>query len=277
MDIILRFSNTRFQHTAARRRLDKNFLENSIQHEFQHTAARRRLVSRITNIPFTRSNLRFNTQPPEGGWLTSINYFGSISSFNTQPPEGGWQHEQARKSQYKCFNTQPPEGGWFHRPVQTAIHGRSFNTQPPEGGWFNHRTPSVGRNEFQHTAARRRLAAYSIPALSNRSGFNTQPPEGGWWGKFNLPFFTSCFNTQPPEGGWPPVRTTKISAPFCFNTQPPEGGWSWGGYSPNPATKFQHTAARRRLVARQMPHLVALNVSTHSRPKAAGRRCLRNG
>ena len=33
----------------------------------------------------------FNTQPPEGGWLSETVYGKSILSFNTQPPEGGWQ------------------------------------------------------------------------------------------------------------------------------------------------------------------------------------------
>ena len=57
----------------------------------------------------------------------------------------------------RCFNTQPPEGGWVEaerRPVDVS----SFNTQPPEGGWAGDVTVSATVNEFQHTAARRRLA-----------------------------------------------------------------------------------------------------------------------
>ena len=78
-----------------------------------------------------------------------------------------------------------------------------------------------------------------------------------------------------------------------FNTQPPEGGWNFHFRGTNSVTKFQHTAARRRLVANvdvgngfpvcfntQPPeggwHGNRVNdmrakVSTHSRPKAAGR------
>ena len=55
-----------------------------------------------------------------------------------------------------------------------------------------------------------------------------------------------CFNTQPPEGGWLLPLYCRWS--LCrFNTQPPEGGWAavWG----------------IRLI---------WQVSTHSRPKAAG-------
>ena len=35
------------------------------------------------------------------------------SSFNTQPPEGGWLTLPDRVCTLRCFNTQPPEGGWF--------------------------------------------------------------------------------------------------------------------------------------------------------------------
>ena len=55
------------------------------------------------------------------------------------------------------------------------------------------------------------------------------------------------FNSQPPEGGWPflPTCHKRIS---CFNSQPPEGGW-----------------------LSQFPDLQQqAEVSTHSRPKAAG-------
>ena len=54
------------------------------------------------------------------------------------------------------------------------------------------------------------------------------------------------FNTQPPEGGW---NITKISVSRMrgFNTQPPEGGWK-----------------------KTIKNMLAIAVSTHSRPKAAG-------
>ena len=128
---------------------------------------------------------------------------------------------------------------------------------------------AVSHTLFQHTAARRRLV---IASWRNRHcfGFNTQPPEGGWSGKdSNASYSTSvsthsrpkaaglyyigrcltveCFNTQPPEGGWSHALSSYLFT-ISFNTQPPEGGWL--------------TSA-----------LEAVNelVSTHSRPKAAGR------
>ena len=77
-----------FQHTAARRRLDRLPASYRGEIEFQHTAARRRLG---------------------GGSFSG----GAGSSFNTQPPEGGWVHAQRPNPRGHCFNTQPPEGGWF--------------------------------------------------------------------------------------------------------------------------------------------------------------------
>ena len=80
---------------------------------------------------------------------------------------------------------------------------------------------------------------------------------------------------------------------FRFNTQPPEGGWCLLTHHYQFWLLFQHTAARRRLVfimrdffkilwfqhtaaRRRLAGLKALfdsflNVSTHSRPKAAGK------
>ena len=54
------------------------------------------------------------------------------------------------------------------------------------------------------------------------------------------------FNSQPPEGGWHPCRAL-CPIRECFNSQPPEGGW--------PTQKAVNCLGE---------------VSTHSRPKAAG-------
>ena len=99
-------------------------------------------------------------------------------------------------------------------------------------------------------------------------GFNTQPPEGGWGGQDGTTGGSGGFNTQPPEGGW------MIALKFLLFL-----------------VRFQHAAARRRLVPprrgktrlpsfnTQPPEggwdrqtLTAYNdaVSTRSRPKAAG-------
>ena len=126
-----------------------------ISGRFQHTAARRRLVSNrelqgVTGLVSTHS------RPKAAGYERDrIN--GEFASFNTQPPEGGWmsknrtsiterlfQHTAARRRldlprcgmcKTGCFNTQPPEGGWAKWKPQKTTDNR-FNTQPPEGGWI---------------------------------------------------------------------------------------------------------------------------------------------
>ena len=143
---------------------------------------------------------------------------------------------------------------------------------------------------FQHTAARRRLAGCTFVASFDVS-FNTQPPEGGWFCLLVHHFCVRSFNTQPPEGGWI-IHFFKLFLTFCFNTQPPEGGWFCnaclyfpcnsfntqppeGGWTStysdcSYSSMFQHTAARRRLASSLFLFNFSHDVSTHSRPKAAG-------
>ncbi len=114
-----------FQHTAARRRLATNpKLMCTSPMRFQHTAARRRLGScTVTStVP-----IRFNTQPPEGGWLRDE--FVAVVN-------GKFQHTAARRRlgdktelvlYQRCFNTQPPEGGWSLSQKPCSIRFRSPN------------------------------------------------------------------------------------------------------------------------------------------------------
>ena len=123
---------------------------------------------------------------------------------------------------YPCFNTQPPEGGWdgldLSADNETIV---STHSRPKAAG------PVIGvqysMQEFQHTAARRRLAfpaplpqacflfqhtaarrrlAKPCKQLVAHKGFNTQPPEGGWENILGFVNYYDSFNTQPPEGGW---------------------------------------------------------------------------
>ena len=125
-----------------------------------------------------------------------------------------------------------------------------------------------GMSAFQHTAARRRLAQSDARRIFPLR-FNTQPPEGGWMGPIGAVINSFSFNTQPPEGGWSSALVGPYGLPG-FNTQPPEGGWSFTYTLPMPSAKFQHTAARRRLGGLCRAIQRQRQVSTHSRPKAAG-------
>ena len=99
--------------------------------------------------------------------------------------------------------------------------------------------------------------------------FNSQPPEGGWRCAYkNILFFIS-FNSQPPEGGWA-AAGNRLAVCRCFNSQPPEGGWVAQLIGAQTPWQFQLTAARRRLGDDGPANSVCGQVSTHSRPKAAG-------
>ena len=101
----------------------------------------------------------FNSQPPEGGWLTRIAFHAGQAlfqltaarrrlgaaarsraiicrCFNSQPPEGGWLSHTKNRGLFWSFNSQPPEGGWAQSVRRMVFHGR-FNSQPPEGGWLS--------------------------------------------------------------------------------------------------------------------------------------------
>ena len=85
---------------------------------------------------------------------------------------------------------------------------------------------------FQHTAARRRLAA-PVPGFGARGCFNTQPPEGGWDGYGAYLGVRQCFNTQPPEGGWEDYVPRVESLPVSTHSRPKAAGASLKSLAPS--------------------------------------------
>ena len=79
------------------------------------------------------------------------------------------------------------------------------------------------------------------------------------------------FNTQPPEGGWASCCAIKER---CKKFQHTAARRRLGINSQSSLSigKFQHTAARRRLEFSHRRGFIIKQVSTHSRPKAAGAR-----
>ena len=100
---------------------------------------------------------------------------------------------------------------------------------------------------FQHTAARRRLAS-TLLLFPRCQWFQHTAARRRLDRQFAIAAKNGSFNTQPPEGGWVAAWTRELAS-FSFNTQPPEGGWG---------LPFN-------------PYKTQTAVSTHSRPKAAGR------
>ena len=122
---------------------------------------------------------------------------------------------------------------------------------------------------FQHTAARRRLDGSSRRLSPLRVCFNTQPPEGGWGVQKNgsTPPQVSTHSRPKAAGTISTFRFASIGFQHTAARRRLVGMISLRVG----ASVFQHTAARRRLAAFRMVDYPYLFVSTHSRPKAAGR------
>ncbi len=122
---------------------------------FQHTAARRRLE----RLPAKSTTMcGFNTQPPEGGWARFRAIPASKSTF---------QHTAARRRLVFCQRGRCHElcVSTHSRPKAAGCAGSQLSTRP----WFQHTAARrrlgqhrrFGRRgrQFQHTAARRRLGS----------------------------------------------------------------------------------------------------------------------
>ena len=211
----------------------------------------------------------FNTQPPEGGWIT---YPISMLSHNQ------FQHTAARRRLAPVSDvdrtmgsvsthSRPKAAGQskLQQPAQKAV---STHSRPKAAGVTNPQNPKAtevsthsrpkaagsafscmrgGNLLFQHTAARRRLGCVrTLECQSYHVSTHSRPKAAGFIFRRVL-FSARGFNTQPPEGGW--------------NTSSPRN---------TRQTSFQHTAARRRLETIHEKICRRNGVSTHSRPKAAG-------
>ena len=168
-----------FQHAAARRRLANPPCRHQSTKMFQHAAARRRLAKHRARKPSCKSTFQHAAARRR---LAAVKIaFLSFFSFNTQPPEGGWLLAVA---------------------VRRFVNIVSTRSRPKAAGSVSAKSSATDW-QFQHAAARRRLA-FPLAARALARCFNTQPPEGGWVSDQTL--YTSnlvtCFNTQPPEGGW---------------------------------------------------------------------------
>ena len=166
-----------FQHTAARRRLDKQGSISEFCQKFQHTAARRRL-GRFTSHQ-KKASLFQHTAARRRLVITTGTPCPQPSSFNTQPPEGGWSAPDALVTAVMGFNTQPPEGGWMDlQPDQCLLLHVSTHSRPKAAG-----------------------ATELVPGDKNGVSTHSRPKAAGKGCRCKNAC-PCCFNTQPPEGGW---------------------------------------------------------------------------
>ena len=124
-----------------------------------------------------------------------------------------------------------------------------FNTQQPEGGWLNKSATIWSSHLFQHTAARRRLAALSAISIISSAFQHTAA-------RRRLVTVTDVSVTD--------LAVSTHSSPKAAGAQLFFVALFVG---------FQHTAARRRLGNTVADVHTVFAVSTHSSPKAAGISC----
>ena len=74
---------------------------------------------------FAARSVRFNTQPPEGGWVWACPICAAKIAVSTHSRlKAAGFVVQAAAQPGNGFNTQPPEGGWLHQWDTTPIQPR---------------------------------------------------------------------------------------------------------------------------------------------------------
>ena len=211
----------------------------------------------------------FNTQPPEGGWrfspavapprlrVSTHSHPKAAGSNNWQSMVSKllFQHTAARRRLVRLpplilpilavsTHSRPKAAGRRNRRNRGSVC--RFNTQPPEGGWNTMSSATPTSRSFQHTAARRRLAARSSsPKVIYIVSTHSRPKAAG------------PFPSIQPQPGMVSTHSRPKAAGFA------DGKVAF-------FLRFQHTAARRRLENNADKSGHRHRVSTHSRPKAAG-------
>ena len=186
--------------------------------------------------------------------------------FNTQPPEGGWDQGLLCLSCIIVSTHSRPKAAGFLMYRKCDLVDVSTHSRPKAAGLYIYR--QFAFQMFQHTAARRRLGAPTCIALLHRPVSTHSRPKAAGSQTTGFSILLAGFNTQPPEGGWA-MRTPTVFPECGFNTQPPEGGWL--PLSPCPHTISVSTHSRPKAAGKSKQKPANRNaVSTHSRPKAAG-------
>ena len=94
---------------------------------------------------------RFNTQPPEGGWLSNESqpFKIEVSTHSRLKAAGGVMMDPWATP--KGFNTQPPEGGWGRCCGRCVAGLVSTHSRLKAAGFWP--VMNYPKKKFQHTAA----------------------------------------------------------------------------------------------------------------------------
>ena len=121
--------------------------------------------------------------------------------FNTQPPEGGWIVKTEFKKRGLVSTRSRPKAAGAVLIQPDIIMTVSTRSRPKAAG-KSMRSGQRFIALFQHAAARRRLALVTnYPSFDMTVSTRSRPKAAGVIG---LPGVCGVFsfNTQPPEGGW---------------------------------------------------------------------------
>ena len=140
---------------------------------FQHTAARRRLNRKTRN---RRRDWSFNTQPPEGGWTYTAGMSGSGGVSTHSRPKAAVRSRSIGFWKMRFQHTAARRRLTADKPGKTVNRLVSTHSRPKAAATAAQAV--IPTSLFQHTAARRRLTKQSKLLIYGTS-FNTQPPEGG--------------------------------------------------------------------------------------------------
>ena len=122
---------------------------------------------------------RFNSQPPEGGWLIACRAEQHYCVSTHSRPKAAGSVISATTGTGGRFNSQPPEGGWDLQTLQAAQAANVSTHSRPKAAGQPDNQPSEKPDVSTHS---RPKAAGMCPQPDNRPrcSFNSQPPEGGW-------------------------------------------------------------------------------------------------
>ena len=235
--------HTSFQLTAARRRLAAH-VEAALQGRSVSTHSRPKAAGG-RRCAACDTQQRFNSQPPEGGWIGQLKH---------RIVQDKFQLTAARRRLEMVFAQIVR-----HPPFQLTAARRRLDAERMK--------PEVVA-VFQLTAARRRLGVCGIHAHIQRDVSTHSRPKAAGMSKIPPNNPTQGFNSQPPEGGWMSDQERLRGDAVSTHSRPKAAGSC--GVLDN-LILFVSTHSRPKAAGRRNKCGCGRNrVSTHSRPKAAG-------
>ena len=209
---------------------------------FQHTAARRRLAHYVGLI--IRSDTVSTHSRPKAAGIQTVQRPLRHVRFNTQPPEGGWLelHNRDIVIPHVSTHSRPKAAG---RRGKHWTSGSKFQHTAARRRLGDRRLGVVSLLWFQHTAARRRLG-FLIVICGMMIGFQHTAARRRLAPVVGVSSPEHCFNTQPPEGGWQ-YQQLQQQYQQLFQHTAARRRLDCPCAAVLLRFEFQHTAARRRL------------------------------